>query len=139
MCAKSFAGFLREGGGLRGQNAAGAPPKVNRRILRNCRNCCAGSCPQRTSLAVKEAVELPDSTPQPEPTSSFSRLWRAIRQAWTSIAAYLGMDTKDVQYNEEPYLIRSGLVVVTRGGRKLTRRGMDYLKGVSQRGAAPAG
>lgn len=39
-----------------------------------------------------------------------------------SIAAYLGMDAKDVQFNEEPFLIRAGYVVVGRSGRGLLGR-----------------
>jgi len=46
----------------------------------------------------------------------------------SSIAAFVGMDSADLQGSVEPYLIRSRLAVVTRGGRKLTEKGMRYLE-----------
>lgn len=37
-----------------------------------------------------------------------------------SVMAYLGQSSRDIQFSEEPYPIRSRLAVVTRSGRQLT-------------------
>jgi len=39
-----------------------------------------------------------------------------------TVAAATGQDPKDVQYEHEVFLIRSGLVAVTRRGRRQNRR-----------------
>lgn len=44
-----------------------------------------------------------------------------------SIAAFLAEDPEDVRGEHEPFLIRGGLAVVTRNGRKITEAGLRYL------------
>ncbi len=45
----------------------------------------------------------------------------------SSIAAFLAMEGNDVQYEVEPFLLRSRLVTVAPGGRRIEQRGVDYL------------
>lgn len=117
-----------------GANAAGEPRKVNRRIMRNVANLVAKGGSERADLrTVREALELSGlrhrglSRPQYEYLELLSRMPKETAGI-ASIAAVVGQDTKDVQFDVEPYLLRAGYAVVTRSGRQLTERGMEYLK-----------
>ena len=116
-----------------GENAAGEPRKVNRRILRGVRNLVRGWMATADLTAARRALELSGLRPGGLTKAQAEYLkFLAGAEGQTaglaSIAAYLGTDAKDVQYDVEPYLIRSRLAVVTRGGRKLTEAGIKYLE-----------
>ncbi len=119
-----------------GANGGGEPRKICNMILKN-----AQSIVLRDGLevageaAVREAVELSGLRRGGLTEAQFRYLEFLhgvpdMRAGLPSIGAYLGMAPRDVQYNEEPYLIRSRLVVVTRGGRRLTEKGREYLGGI---------
>lgn len=116
-----------------GQNAGGEPRKVNRRILRGARNLVRGFMPTVDLEVVKRALELSGLRPGglTKAQAEYLRfLAEAERQTagLASLAAYLGMDARDVQFDVEPYLIRSGLAAVARAGRTLTGAGRAYLQ-----------
>jgi Holliday junction DNA helicase RuvB len=114
-----------------GENSGGEPRKTNRRILRNVRNLLSEASATADLETVRKALELSGlhaeglATPQVEYLRYLDSVSGTAGLA--SIAAYLGTDPKDLQFSEEPFLIRTGYVMVTRSGRQLTQRGTDYL------------
>lgn len=113
-----------------GENAAGEPRKVNRRILRNIANLLNGTVADLDT--VKEALRLSGLRVKGLTRSQFQYLeFLAGCEDQTagvnSIAAYLAEDPEDVKGEHEGFLIRAGYVRVARSGRKITTRGLDYL------------
>jgi Holliday junction DNA helicase RuvB len=115
-----------------GENAAGEPRKVNRKILRNVANLVprfgTAGLPE-----VKQALALSGLRHRGLSRSQFEYLaflegMPGRSAGLASIAGFLGQDTKDCQYDLEPYLIRSRFVVVSRSGRQLADAGLTYLK-----------
>jgi Holliday junction DNA helicase RuvB len=114
-----------------GDNAAGEPRKINRRMLRTLRNLVGD---RRATLEdAKQALRLSGlrhrglSDPQYR-YLDFLRRMDGGTAGLASIAAYLGHDRDDVQFEHEPYLIRAGYVIVTRSGRRITPAGLAYLE-----------
>jgi Holliday junction DNA helicase RuvB len=113
-----------------GENAAGEPRKVNRRILRGIANLLDGRTVADLDTA-REALKLSGLRPKGLTRSQFEYLsFLAACEDHTaginSISAFLSEDPADVR-DHEAFLIRSGFVTVTRGGRKLTDKGQSYL------------
>ena len=46
----------------------------------------------------------------------------------TNLSAVTGLSPNSIRSEFEMYLLKHGLMEVAQGGRKLTQRGMDYLK-----------
>lgn len=114
-----------------GENSGGEPRKTKRRILRGIANLLAGRTVADLDTA-KEALRLSGLRPKGLTRSQFEYLaFLATSENHTaglsSIAAYLSEDGEDVRGEHEPFLIRSALATVTRGGRKLTEKGFAYL------------
>ncbi len=114
-----------------GENAAGEPRKVVRRILRTVANLLDGRAEADLGL-VREALHLSGLRPKGLMRSQFDYLrFLASCEDGTagvnSVAAFLAEDPEDVRGEHEPFLIRSGLAVVTRSGRKITEAGLRYL------------
>jgi Holliday junction DNA helicase RuvB len=115
-----------------GENGGGEPRKVNRRILRGIANL-VGEGGHADLAAAQEALRLSGLRPKGLTRSQFEYLsFLAMSEDSTaginSISAYVAEDPEDVKGEHEPFLIRSGMVVVTRGGRKLTEKGLGYLR-----------
>jgi len=114
-----------------GENAAGEPRKVNRRILRNIANLLNGRTVADLGIA-REALRLSGLRARGLTRSqaeylSFLAACEGRTAGINSVAAYLAEDPEDVKGEHEPFLIRSGMVAVTRGGRNLTEKGVAYL------------
>lgn len=114
-----------------GENSAGEPRKVNRRILRGIANLLDGRAEADLGL-VREALRLSGLRPRGLSRSQFDYLrFLSTCEDGTagvnSIAAYLAEDALDVRDEHEPFLIRGGLAVVGRSGRKITEAGLRYL------------
>jgi Holliday junction DNA helicase RuvB len=128
-------GLTDEAAGWIGENAAGEPRKVNRRILRGIANLLNGRTEADLELA-RQALTLSGLRPKGLTRSQFEYLaflseCEDQTAGVNSIAAFLAEDSEDVRGEHEPFLIRSGLVRVGRGGRKLTEKGAEYLRGCS--------
>lgn len=117
---------------LIGQNAGGEPRKVNNRIMRNVANLVSPGGSVGVS-EVREALRLSGLRHRGLTRTQYRYLEFLDRMpnrtaSIASIAAYLGRRPKDVQYDIEPFLIRSGpLSVIVRTGRQLTDEGIKYL------------
>ncbi len=126
MLTDEAAAFLAE-------NSGGEPRKLIRRLLRNLRNILPGWLPTADLAAAKRALQLSGLRPGglSKPQYEYLRFLAGCEggtAGLATVAAAIGQDPKDVQYEHEAFLIRSGLAAVTRGGRKVTEKGIRYLE-----------
>jgi Holliday junction DNA helicase RuvB len=112
-----------------GLNGGGEPRKVTRRILTSLANLLAG----RTFADLKdaqEAVDLCGLRPgglTRDQVEYLQFLDDAKTASVTTIGAYLGEPTRDVESEVEPFLLRSRAVLITARGRTLTETGRGYV------------
>lgn len=114
-----------------GENAAGEARKVNEMILTNVENIIASGGTAEVRDVV-EALRLSGlrhrglTGPQFDYLAFLAQMPERTA-GLASVAGYLAQSVKDVQFEVEPFLIRSRYAVVARSGRQLTQQGIQYL------------
>jgi Holliday junction DNA helicase RuvB len=108
-------------------------PRVSLRLLRRCRDLAEVQNDDLTGQIAAEALELLRVDERGLDETDRRYLWTLADRYGggpvgpKSLSASSGIDSATIEHAIEPWLLRAGLIVRTRRGRKITRKGHRHI------------